>query len=162
MVRNHYHTLEHYLDSGLRSFKEHTKGYLKGERTVPVGMTHQEHTEKPIYFTFTDSLLKMFIEDLDKVKKSYKAAITFGFRGHSLGHKNGIFYIGKRDKELAKAANSLSFSHKDIIEQDLETKLDNKSLRKVKIVWHNSSGERAVGLFNTKNNRMIFLGFAHY
>ena len=161
--RLHYHTLEHFLDSGMRSFLDHAAEYLKHRSTVPVGMTHHEQTQRALYFTFSDHLLLKFFEDLALLKKSYEAAIKYGFRGHSLGNRNGIFYVAKRDVRLATAIDRLGSKNRSAIEQDLEIRghlFD--TLKKVKIVCHAPSGRRVVGLFNERNSRIIFLGIARY
>ena len=130
--------------------------------TVPVSLLNKR-TEKYIYFTFTDQLLKMFIKNSDILRRSYAAAVTYGFRGHSLGNKNGIFYIAKRDQRLSTAVDRFALKNQSAIEQDLETQGHLfEELKKVKIVCHEPSGKRVVGLFNERNFRIIFLGIAQY
>ena len=90
-------------------------------------------------------------------------ALKYGFRGYSVGGKNGIFILKASDGGLIEAVDRLVVAHKDTIREDLdlqENSLD--ALRRVKIVWHQPSGERVVGVYNTNNDRMLFLDFAQY
>jgi hypothetical protein len=175
--RLHYHTYDHFVGSGLRSFLDHASEYLQGQTTVPVSLTHYEqigqttgpislfnkHAERYVYFTFSDQLLKMFVKNSDILKRSYAAAIMYGFRGHSLGNKNGIFYVAKRDQRLSAAIDRLAVNSQNAIEQDLEIPGHLfEALKKVKIVCHEPSGKRVVGLLNEKNFRIIFLGIVQY
>jgi hypothetical protein len=99
----------------------------------------------------------------DILRRSYAAAVIYGFRGHSLGKRNGIFYIANRDRKLSAAVDRFALKDQDAIEQDLETPGHRfGELKKVKIVCHEPSGKRIVGLFNERNLRIIFLGIAQY
>jgi len=147
----------------MRSFLEHAAEYLSRQTTVPVGMTQYEESQKPFFFTFSDRLLIMLVEGSALLKKSYEAALIYGFRGHSLGGRNGIFYIAKRDRKLSAAIEGLSLRNRAIIEQDLEIREQAfHTLKGVKIVCHEPSGKRVVGLLNENNSRIIFLGISRY
>lgn len=159
----HYYTLEYYVSAGLDPFLDHVSQYLQKKLTVPVSKTRMEYSPKDIFFTFSDSLLIKFINKTDIMEKPYEVALKYGFRGHSIGGKNGIFYLRKSDNGLIKAMKGLVIANKKVIIEDLdinENGLD--ALKDVKIVWHNPKGERIVGSYNTKNGRIIFLDFASY
>jgi hypothetical protein len=97
--RKTYHTPESYESAGIAPFVEHTTRYLAGERTVPVGKAPSIAGEC-LYFTFSDFLYQLFIEDLQKMKKPYEAALKYGFQGYSKGGKNGVFLLRKQDGGL--------------------------------------------------------------
>jgi hypothetical protein len=161
-VKEYYHTLEQYPKSQIAPFLKHVGGYLAGKLTKPVSKTSSINV-KPLTFTFSDELLRRFVENQEDLKKPYDVAMRYGFRGYSKGERNGIFYQNEKDKKMIVATNRLIKSHKSEILEDLdiaEEGLD--SLRKVKIVWYNPIGERVVGVYTTKNSRAIFLDFASY
>jgi len=160
--REYYYTLEEYDASGVKRLIEHIKEYAKFKRTVPVMRTSSGLKEN-LYFTLSDPLYRLFITKLDRIKKPYECALKYGFRGYSKGGKNGIFIIRKEDDSLRLAIDNLVREYENIIIQDLDCNLSDISrLRKVKIVYHDPSGERLVGVMNEKNNRVFFLGFANY
>ena len=162
-VKEFYHTLESYNIVGLESFLDHVGSYLNGNTTIPVSKTRHSLTNKPITFTFSDDLLKMALQDKSVLEKPYEVAIKYGFRGYSGGEKNGIFFQRKGDGSLISETNRLIKSSSLDVMKDLDIGLeDTERLRKVKIVHHNPSGERIVGVYNTKNDRMLFLDFASY
>ena len=163
MVRKEYfYTAEFFESAGFEPLIEHVKEYFNGQRTVPVSKT-KAYDLYDILFTFSDPLLKLFLEQTDSIKKPYEVALKYGFRGYSAGGKNGIFLLRKSDKGLIEVVNRLTTVYEDTIREDLdlqENKFD--TLRKVKIVWHQPSGERIVGVYNTNNKRILFLDFAKY
>lgn len=162
ILKEHFYTAEFFQSPGISPFREHVKEYLCGQRTVPVSRT-TSHNSHDIFFTFSDPLLMRFLEQPDSIRKPYEVALKYGFRGHSAGGKSGIFYLGKKDGGLIEAIDRLVVAHEDTIRTDLnlqENGLD--ALRDVKIVWHEPSGKRAVGVYNTRNDRMLFLDFARY
>ena len=156
-----YHTSDEHDLRGLEPFLEHVRGYLAGTRTVPVSKTTPLENFPGVFFTFSDKLLKIFNKNPRKLRKPYSAAIKYGFRGHSRREKNGILFQRSKDKRMIAATTRLTQSHRSEISQDLclEYLTD---LEKVKIVWHNPSGERIVGVYNTQNNRISFLDYASY
>jgi hypothetical protein len=166
LQKEFFHTKEQYEQHGLDIFLEHVKGYLDGKRTVPVSQIVNKSGQcamPTILFTFSDALLRMFIEDLNAVKKPYEVAIKYGLRGYSKGGVNGILYQCEEDTEMLQATDALVRQNKKKVLEDLlikEEKLDD--LRKVKIVHHRPDGKRVVGVYNTEVGRMIFLGFAQY
>jgi|TARA_Y100000310_G_scaffold344829_1_gene459828 hypothetical protein len=160
--KEHFYTAELFRSAGLEPFREHIRQYLDGQRTVPVSRT-QTHNSHDVFFTFSNPLLERFLEQPDSIKKPYEVALKYGFRGYSAGGKNGIFLLRESDGGLIEAVDRLAVTHEDTAREDLdlqENGLD--ALRKVKIVWHKPSGERIVGVYNTKNDRMLFLDFAQY
>lgn len=160
--KEHFYTAELFQSAGLEPFIEHVGQYLDGQRTVPVSKT-QTPNSHDIYFTFSNPLLKRFLEQQDSIKKPYEVALKYGFRGYSAGSKNGIFLLRKSDGGLIEAVDRLAVTHEDTVREDLglqENRLD--ALCKVKIVYHQPSGERVVGVYNTNNDRMLFLDFAQY
>ncbi len=160
--KEHFYTAEFFQSASLEPFIEHIRQYFDGRRTVPVSRA-KSYTSHDIFFTFSDTLLHKFLEQPDSMKKPYEVALKYGFRGYSAGGKNGIFLLRKSDGGLIDTVNRLAAAYNDIIREDLdlqENGLD--SLRKVKVVWHAPSGKRIVGVYNTYNNRMLFLDFAQY
>jgi hypothetical protein len=160
-VKEYYHTPDFYSRSGLKPILTQITEYFQGTRTVPVSKASTISGEY-VFFTLSTDLLKLFIDDLDRIKKPYECALKYGFRGYSKGGKNGIF-TQKRDSGLLTKTVSLSKKCSSEIIWDLDIdaeKID--TLKKVKIVYHDPSGERVVGLMNESNNRIIFLGFATY
>lgn len=160
--KEHFYTAEFFQSAGLEPFREHIRQYLDGQRTVPVSKT-KSHNSHDVFFTFSNLLLQRFLEQQDSMKKPYEVALKYGFRGYSAGGKNGIFLLREGDGGLIEAVDRLAIAHEDTISEDLdlqENGLD--ALRKVKIVWHKPSGERVVGVYNTNNDRMLFLDFAQY
>jgi len=137
------------------------KSYFKGESLFPDVEARNEFSSSSISLMFSDSLLRRFIDNPDDIRKPYEVATKYGFRGYSSGKKNGIFLQKRSDNGLFSATKRLKIKHLDTINQYLESS-QNESLKKVKIVWHNPSGERIVGLYSTQKDRMLFLDFANY
>jgi hypothetical protein len=162
-VKEYYYILEFYQISGFDPFSRHVNEYLAGQRTIPVTRTTSTLHGYYVSYTFSNPLMYAFSRDTRSMKKPYEIALTYGFRGYSQGGKNGIFYIRKTDKGLLKAMPGLIETHANAIQDDLVIeKKEFASLLNVKIVWHNPSGERIVGVYNQANHRIIFLDFAHY
>jgi hypothetical protein len=157
-MEEHLYTLEPYERTGIELFLEHIKDYLAGKRTVPVSMAPIANCDNYVTFTFSNHLMEIFLEKPQSLKKPYEVALKYGFRGYSKGGKNGIFYVRKSDTGLLRAMPALMKSHSSEIKLDLRSGLD--GLKNVKIVWHNPSGERVVGVY--KNSRILFLDFASY
>jgi len=160
--REAYHTANEYAARGLDPFLEHTRAYLEGNRTIPVAKATSIDSPKGVRFTFSDELLHRFANRPKEMQKPYEAAVKFGFRGHSRGGRNGIFYQGK-SRKMTRKTEKLITAHSENLTQDLDIAKEGlDGLRRVKIVWHNPSGGRIVGAYNTQNHRMMFLGFAYY
>ena len=158
-----FHTRRQYSLFGLVKFLEHIEGYFAGNRTIPVLKTTSQNGEGDVTLTFSDDLLRKFLADTNNLKKPYEVAIKYGFGGHSKGGQNGIFYQRASDTSMIEATDRLIQRHQSEIIQDLDvTKEGLDALQKVKIVCHNTSGERIVGAYNTNKNRMMFLDFASY
>lgn len=146
--------LEHYI--------QEAKSYLKRRRTVLVSRTSSIHGGY-IVFTFVDDLLKLFVRNLDRIKKPYESAMKYGYRGYSRGGQNGIFCQRVQDKRLQAQTHLALNKHLPEILQDLEIPVEDAlALVKVKIVYHDPSGERVVGVMDNRTRRIIFLGFARY
>ena len=160
--KEHFYTTEFYQSAGIDPFREHIRQYLDGQRTLPVSKT-QGYNYQDVFFTFSNPLLRQFLERPDLIKKPYEVALKYGFRGYSVGGKNGIFLLRDSDGGLIEAVDRLAVAHENTVREDLdlqENGLD--ALRKVKIVCHKPSGERIVGVYNTNNSKMLFLDFAKY
>ncbi|MDP3728211.1 MAG: hypothetical protein Q8R18_02035 [bacterium] len=161
--KEHFYTREFYESAGLEPFLEHINQYLAHQRPIPVSKTGIEQNGHDILFTFSNSLMQSFTQNLNPMKKPYEVALKYGFRGYSRGGRNGIFYLRKSDASLLKAIPSLVEAHVEVIQDDLDISKDGlDALKNVKIVWHNPSGERIVGVYNQTNHRILFLDFAHY
>lgn len=164
----HFYTREFYESAGLEPFLEHVKEYLSDQRTnqktVPVSKTSAwPNGSGDVLFTFTDILMRALLDADASAQKAYEVALKYGFRGYSRGGKNGIFYLRKNDIGLLSAVHTLVRTHADFIKADLDIPRNGlDELRKVKIVHHDPSGKRVVGVYNTKNSRMLFLDFACY
>ena len=158
-----YHTYREYVDAGLDLLLEHAAQYLAHERTIPVSLSNNPQDATPIFFTFSDKMLTGFVDDPDSLRKPYDVAIRYGFRGYSRGNKNGVFLLRKEDEGLHRALDSTSPLDIMQVNQDLDMQGEGlDSLLRVKIVWHQPDGKRAVGLYNPRNSRAIFLDFANY
>ena len=160
--KEYFYTVEFFQSAGIDPFIEHVRQYLVGQRTVPVSRT-RSHNSHDVFLTFSNPLLQRFLEQPDSIKKPYEVALKYGFRGYSAGRKNGIFLLREGEGGLVEAVDRLAVAHEDTVREDLdlqENGLD--ALRKVKIVWHEPSGERVVGVYNTNNDKMLFLDFAQY
>ena len=83
MEQEYFHTLERYKEQGLEVFVEHTAEYLASQRTVPVSQSNDLSGCKQVLFTFSDELLRRFVEEIDSVKKPYEVALKYGLKGHS-------------------------------------------------------------------------------
>ena len=163
LQKEYFYTKEFYESAGIDPFLEHVNQYLTGERTIPVSKTTSEQNCHDLLFTFSNELMQTLSQNTPILKKPYEVALKYGFRGYSKGGKNGIFYLRKEDKGLSKPIPSLVETNAEIIQEDLDiSKHGLDALKNVKIVWHNPSGERLVGVYNQTNHRIIFLGFAHY
>jgi len=138
----------------------HVQDYLEGTRSIPVSRTRMKGT-KSLYFTFVTDLCRMFLDEDSRIWKPYACAMQYGWGGSSRGGRSGIFVQRAQGVHLAAATGRLAQKHASEIAQDLIcAPADVHSLRCVKIVYSDPSGERVVGVM--KGNRIIFLGFARY
>ncbi len=118
---------------------------------------------KPLLFTFNADLLRQFVDDPQRMKKPYECALKYGFRGYSAGGKNGVFLLRKQDRGLHTAIETLVERNAAQIEEDLDCALNEiEELRSIKIVAHDPSGTRIVGVMDEHSGRAIFLGFGSY
>jgi len=160
--KEHFYTSNQFSSAGIEPFIGHAKQYLEGQRTTPVSKAPSIH-QRDICFTFSDPLLEQLLRQPDSLSKPYEVALKFGFRGYSSGKSNGILLLRKQDSGLISAVDRLTVRDEEPIRENLsleEGGLD--ALRKVKIVWHQPFGERIVGVYNTRKDRMHFLDFARY
>lgn len=161
--KEHFFTEASYEYAGIEPFLEHIRDYRTGQKTIPVSKTMRGINGHETLFTFSDCLLETFLEDTPKIKKSYEVALKYGFMGYSRGGRNGIFYIRKRDQGLLRAIPQLIEIHREMIQQDLDIpKKGLDVLKRVKIVHHNPSGKRIVGMYDQPKNRIFFMDFAQY
>jgi hypothetical protein len=161
--REFFHDIKRLKERSVCSFIEHAKDYVIMNRTIPVSQA-RSITNQDITFTFIDSLLQRLVETGDRrIKKDYEVALKYGFRGYSAGGKNGIFLQNKKDSGLSEPTDKLVSLHLDEIVADLGV-VDNDVdlLKKVKIVSHDPSGKRMVGVYNPNIGRMLFLGYANH
>lgn len=167
------YTHDQYISDGIEPFLEQVKAYLGEEALAPVSQTVIRGTRgepvtkgghSSVLFSFTDDLYEQLADE--RLNKPYDAAMRFGYAGgYSRGERNGILLqrTGNHDRRMRAATDKLIDSNLDAILERLEIDEDGlDSLRKVKIVWHNPGKSRIVGVYNTKNNRMLFLGHANY
>ena len=105
----------------------------------------------------------MFLTDLQRIKKPYECALKYGYRGYSRGGKNGVFGLRAGDDGLSAALDTLMRKAEKDIARNLDIEPSEfPHLKKIKIVYHEPSGERVVGVLNEARAEAIFLGFAHY
>jgi len=161
-TKEYYYRSYQYDSAEIALFLNHVAEFIAGDRTVPVTKAPSTSSVS-LFFTFGNDLFRMFLTDLGRMKKPYECAFKYGFRGYSTGGKNGVFLILKQDGGLMTAVESLIAQNTHQITEDLDCSLsDLPNLRRVKIVYHDSSGERVVGVMNEDNGRAIFLGFGQY
>jgi len=161
-IKEHYYGSHQYDSAGIEPFLNHVAEFISGDRTVPVTRAPSISSES-LFFTFSNHLFRMFLDKNRKIKKPYESALKYGFRGYSKGGKNGVFLFRKQDGGLISVINSLIEENKGQIMEDLDCSLsDLPDLRRVKIVCHDPSGERIIGVMNEINGRAIFLGFGQY
>lgn len=159
-IKERYYTAE--WDTDIAAFLEHVAQYLNGERALPVGKTSST-TEDFMYFTFSDVLYRLFLDDVQKIKKPYETALKYGFRGYSRGGRNGVFLLRRQDGGLLSDVERLVTMHASEIMQDLDCGMEDfPLLSRVKIVCHEPGGSRVLGVMNQANGRTIFLGFGQY
>ena len=137
--------------------------YLAGKSAPPVSLTTTLRQDYNLTFTFSNDLLQRFAQDPDSMEKPYEKALKFGFKGFSQGGTNGIYLQRGQDRKMLVETDRLIEVHEAEILRDLDINKEGlDGLRKVKIVWHNPSGERVVGVYNSQNNKVLFLDFASY
>ena len=160
-----FHNLEQYLESGIAPFIEHAQDYVDGKKTIPVSKI-TTNDKREITLTFSDELLTKFVKGNTRLKKDYEMAIKYGFRGYSLGGKNGIFFQNKTNKNLNQTTDRLvSLYLENVLENLALPSEDQKSLdslKKIKVVSHDPSGKRLIGVYNIQNQRMLLLDYAYY
>ena len=139
--------------------------FYKGMLTIPVLRT--TNRLKPGEFvtcTMTLSLMRMLIRRDSKTIKSLDVALRYGFRGVSRGRQNGIFF--QRETDLKMIARTLQLVRKSWDEVAVDLLIDRsfesrpKGVELVKIVHHDPSGRRVVGVMY--RTRIIFVGVASY
>lgn len=164
-----YHTFDEYNNQGIDPFLDHVRRYCSGTDTIPVAKPNvpEGNGNPEVTFTYSNKMYERFLTDLESVRKPHDVAMRYGFCGHSSGQQNGIFFLRSEhrghDRGLYRATSSLLDRHRRQVIEDLDLSdrgLD--ALRSVKIVCHEPSGTRVVGVYSTRNNRMIFLGFGEY
>jgi hypothetical protein len=162
-TREHYYGEWQYNTAGIQPFLDHVLDYAKRERSRPITKAPSIESSDWVFFDFSDALYVLFLKNPEKMKKPYESALKYGFRGFSKGGRNGILLIRSEDKRLLAAVGRLAKRHQNEIEKSLGCgSTEMAELRGVKVVHHNPSGERMIGLLNEKKSRVIFLGFARY
>ena len=161
LEREFYYTLQRYQEAGIQPFLDHTREYIAGERTIPACKV-SSFAGEDITFTFSNRLLRDFLEDSKRMEKPYEVALKYGFRGYSSGEKNGIFYQHK-DSRMRKNIERLMRRDVQQITKDIDISEEGlDALCRVKIVWHGPSGTRIVGVYAPEKARMFFMDFASY
>lgn len=159
LSKEYFYTNEFFRPVDNSILLEHITQYLEGERDIPIFKTGGVN-DHDVSFTFSDNLLERFIEKPNSIKKPYEVALKYGFRGYSSGGKNGIFLLREGDDPLVEAINNI-YNNNTVEGLNIQDySIDN--CRGVKIVWHQPLGERIVGLYNTKESKILFLDFAKY
>jgi hypothetical protein len=107
--------------------------------------------------------MEAFDRALLRIRGALDVVMRYGFRGHSSGGKNGIFYQRSKDQRLMRRTDDLLHIRERVVLHHLgvgPTELG--LLKRVKVVWHSPSGERIVGAWNEEDRRLLLLGFASY
>ena len=156
-----YHGIEEYNSQKASSLVAHINEYLLRTRTLPFCVAPSLFGGSMIKFTFSDHLLEYFKRNPQKLQKPFEVAVKYGFRGYSRGEQNGIFYLRNSDQDLIQQLNTLYANHRMITNSILDVD-ENTNLDEVKIVFHNTKGERIVGLLNKTKDLALFLGIAKY
>ncbi len=110
--KENFYTTNLYKSGGINPFIDHIREYFNnqrmvyGPRKVPVSRTKSDNSY-PVFFTFSNQLLKKFLEQTYSIKKPYEVALNYGFRGNNIGESNGIFLIADDESRLIEAVNSL-------------------------------------------------------
>ncbi len=158
-------TIQSYQTHGLLPYLDASRKHL-ADPAVPKPETKTTNAvaiQKEVVFSFADNLLEELVRHPRRLNKPHDVAVRFGLNQYSRGGKNGIFYQRPKDGRLARRTASLIHQYTQEIAQELDIKPEEfSSLHKVKIVYHQPSGERVVGVYNPENKRILFLGFAHY
>lgn len=157
------HGIDEYNLEGLEPFISHAYKHLYGNSELPV-FFHSQDGHTHIDFAFSDYLLEELLDPKNnyrksQIEKAYEVAIKYGFRGFSQGEQNGVFFQRKQDDKLKRATDRFSRLYWDEIESFFGIDDD---IKQVKIVSHNPRGERIVGVYSTRNKKMMFLNFAKY
>jgi len=156
------HSEVEYSLAGLVPLQGHIKNFFQFIEFVPVCLTKNHISHKYLYFTFSIKLLEQILNFPDTVTKPYECAIKFGFRGYSKGGKNGIFYQRKQDVNLLRTTDKLILQHADEIRTFMVNTSDINELKKIKIVCHNTKGQRLVGVYEEVSLKALFLDWAEY
>lgn len=99
-----------------------------------------------------------------ELSKGIEDCKKYGYRGCSLGGKNGVFNITKKDNKMYKSFQSdlkkgkVHRLFKKIFDYDAGA----KDLIGVKVVAHRRSTERIAGAMDTKQKKIIFYGIKSY
>jgi hypothetical protein len=149
-------------DVGSEEWLERSRGYIDGTRPAPVFRVPSAFGD-PLLGLFDDPLMEAFTQDVRRVQKAFDVVMRFGFRGHSKGGRNGVFFQRSQDQRMMRRTEDLLRGSGEVVRYHLEVDpQDMSALKKIKIVWHNPSGERIVGALNEENGRLLFLDFALY
>ena len=159
------HDSTEYDQGGIKNFLVHVRAYLHGRRTIPVSGVSSTPRGPRVTLTFVNDLLHRFLVRDAELLKSYDVTMKYGFGGFSRGGKNGIFYQrpDPHDLKLRAATRRFVRAHQTEVMEDLLVGVKGlATLRPVKVVQHDPSGRRLVGVLNPATNRIIFVGFAVY
>jgi len=166
MRTQYFHTVDEYNKSGIEKYLEHCRNFLEGNGTRPVSRTENKLAPgKFVFFTFTVDLFNLLVKKNKKLLKSHEAAIKYGYSGESRGKRNGIILQKEKDEKMWRKTLSFVFKKWDEVCRVLGLCRYNfndivDELKLVKIVHHDPSGRRVVGVMY--NNKIIFVGIASY
>ncbi|MDO8555570.1 MAG: hypothetical protein Q7R96_00155 [Nanoarchaeota archaeon] len=163
-MKKELETLELYTQKGFDWYRSKARRHMSDPQVErPHSLAASVDSDKGVVFSFSDKLLEEVVRNPRRLDKPHDVALRFGQHRFSRGGRNGIFYQRQGDHRLGSATDRLMDRYAAEIKEELGVNPDDfDKLRKVKIVYHQPSGERVVGVYNPENSRMIFLGFAHY
>lgn len=155
---NIYHTAEEF---DIIRFDRLKSSYLnaskKKDGSWPRMLAAIWNSEERLEYIFSNALLKFVLNNEKKIAKPYEVALKYGFRGFSSGKKNGIFLQRKQDGNLLIETEKLTEKYSLYIKEWV-----GDSFKPVKIVYHDTAGERVVGVMNFETNKAFFMDFAKY
>ena len=159
------HDLAEYQRSGFDPFIADVRAYLAGSAELPQTQANALRSAPAVVFSFSDALLRAAVARPQRLDKPYEVAVKYGLRGHSIGGVNGIVYQRELPNDRRLHAATARFIEQNPTEVRGKLGIGTEGfegLRRVKIVWHQPSGKRIVGVYRPATEQMLFLDFASY